>query len=60
MYKWAGITFAIGILFVVVEIYFAGKKPGGITPTDKQRIKGIFWLACVAAVFVGGMVWLAG
>jgi hypothetical protein len=57
--KWAGIAFGIGIALVIIEIYSASRKKEGITPTDKQRIWGIFWLACMAAVFVGGMVWIS-
>ena len=60
MLKWAGITFGIGMVLVVIEIWFASRKKGGITATDRQRIVGIFWIACVMAGLVAGLIWMAG
>jgi hypothetical protein len=57
--KWAGITFAIGMLLVVIEIWHASRKKGGITPTDKQRIMGIFWISCVITGLVAFLIWIA-
>jgi hypothetical protein len=59
MYKWGSITFGIGILLVIIEIYFAAKKKDGIQPSDKQRIWGIFWLTCFATALVMGLIWAA-
>lgn len=60
MYKWGGITFAAGIVLIIVEVYFASKKKEGVTPTDRQRITGLFWLTCGAAALVAGLIYLAG
>jgi hypothetical protein len=57
--KWAGITFAVGMALVIIEIWFATRKKGGMTPTDRQRIVGIFWIACIMAGLVAGLIWLA-
>jgi hypothetical protein len=58
--KWAGITFAVGIALIVVEIWYASRKKDGITHTDKQRIVGIFWITCIMSGLVAGLIWLAG
>ncbi len=59
MYKWGGITFAIGILLVILDTVFASKKKEGITPADKQRIRGLFWLTCIMTALVAGLIWMA-
>ncbi len=59
MYKWGGITFAVGIALVVIEAVYASKKKEGITRTDRQRIMGLFWLTCGVTVLVAGLIWLA-
>ncbi len=58
MYKWGAITFGIGVLLVIVEIYFASKKKDGIQPSDKQRIWGLVWMTFVATGIVMGVIWL--
>jgi hypothetical protein len=58
VYKWGGITFAAGILLILVEIYFASKKKEGVTATDRQRIMGLFWLTCGVTALVAGLIWL--
>jgi hypothetical protein len=57
--KWAGITFAVGIALVIVEFWFASRKKGGMTPTDRQRIMGIFWITCLMTGLVAGLIWIA-
>jgi hypothetical protein len=59
MLKWAGITFAVGIVLVIIEIVSASRKKGGINPTDKQRIWGIFWITCAMTALVYGLLWLS-
>jgi hypothetical protein len=59
VYKWGAITFGIGILLVVIEMYHSSRKKDGITATDWQRIRGIFWLACVASLGVMALIWIA-
>jgi hypothetical protein len=58
VYKWMGITFAVGMALIVVEYMVARKKKEGVTPTDRQRIVGIFWLSVFASVLVGGLIWM--
>ncbi len=49
--KYALITFGIGCLIVIMEWSMARKKKGGVTWTDKQRMRGILGVAAgVAAV----------
>jgi hypothetical protein len=52
------IVFGIGMALVVLEIKMASKKKEGFTPTDKQRVKGIFWLTIFAAGLIGVVIWL--
>jgi hypothetical protein len=59
MLKWGGITLAVGLALVIVEAVVASRKKGGITFTDKQRIRGILWVSCVLAGLVAGLVWLS-
>lgn len=59
MIEWMAITFAAGVVLMVVEYYFARKKKGGFTGTDRQRIIGIFWLTVFAAGLVGFLIWFA-
>lgn len=60
MLKWAGITFGVGMLIILLEWSMARKKKEGITWTDKQRMLGIFWLSVGMAALVGTLVWMAG
>jgi hypothetical protein len=59
MFKWGGITFAVGLALVIIEAVFASRKKEGITPTDRQRIWGIFWVTCVMTGVVAGLIWLS-
>ena len=59
MYKWMGITVAAGIALMVIEYRFAKKKKEGFTPTDRQRVTGIFWITIFFCLLVGGVMWLS-
>lgn len=59
MLKWGAITFGVGIALVILEIYVASKKKGGIEPSDWKRIWGLVWLAIFATGLVVGLIWLA-
>jgi len=58
-WKWALITFGIGVLIVILEWRMAGKKKEGVTWTDKQRMRGILGVAAGLAVLVYFIVLLA-
>ena len=59
MVKWMGIVFGAGMALILLEYYMAKKKKEGFTPTDKNRVKGMFWLAIFASLLVGSLVWVA-
>jgi multisubunit Na+/H+ antiporter MnhB subunit len=59
IYKWMGIVFAVGIALMVIEYRFAKKKKEGVTPTDKRRIAGIFWITIFIGLLVGALMWLS-
>lgn len=59
MLKWGAITFGIGIALVILEIYVASKKKGGIESQDWTRIKGLVWLTFVVTGLVVGLIWLS-
>ncbi|MCC6472924.1 MAG: hypothetical protein IT514_04185 [Burkholderiales bacterium] len=59
MLMWGSITFAAGIVLIAIEIWQASKKKGGVTPTDKRRIWGIFQVTCVLTLVVAGLIWMA-
>ena len=59
IYKWMGIVFAAGIALIVIEIYFAKKKKEGFTPTDRQRVVGLFWLTVFFSLLIGGLIWIS-
>ena len=59
MYKWGGITFGVGLALVIVDFVYASRKKEGVTPTDWQRIRGLFWLTCVMTALVAGLFWMA-
>ncbi|TMH84169.1 MAG: hypothetical protein E6H42_04625 [Betaproteobacteria bacterium] len=56
IYKWMGIVLAVGVALMVIEYRFAKKKKEGVTPTDKQRIVGIFWIAIFMSLLVGALM----
>ena len=58
MWKWAGITFGAGIVLLILDVYMASKKKGGIQSYDKHRIFGIFWLSLFSAGLVAVLIWL--
>ena len=60
IYKWMGIVLAVGIALMVIEYRFAKKKKEGVTPTDKQRITGIFWIAIALSLLVGALMLMSG
>ena len=60
IYKWMGIVLAVGIALMVVEYRFAKRKKEGFTPTDRQRILGIFWIAIFLSLLVGGLMLISG
>jgi cytochrome bd-type quinol oxidase subunit 1 len=59
MLKWAGITFGVGMLIILMEWNMAKKKKEGITWTDKKRMTGIFWVTCALSALVAGLIWMA-
>jgi hypothetical protein len=54
-----GIVLAAGIGLMVIEYRFAKKKKEGVTPTDKKRVAGIFWLTIFLSLLVGALMWLS-
>ncbi|TMH41733.1 MAG: hypothetical protein E6H49_07670 [Betaproteobacteria bacterium] len=60
IYKWMGIVLAVGLGLMVVEYRFAKRKKEGVTPTDKRRILGIFWIAVILSLLVGGLMVISG
>ena len=59
IYKWMGIVFAAGIVLMVIEYRFAKKKKEGVTPTDRKRVAGIFWITIFLSLLVGALMWLS-
>ena len=59
MIKWGAITFAIGMALIVLEIFMARKKKGGITATDKKSMIGLFWLSIFASLLVMSLVYMS-
>ena len=59
IYKWMGIVLAVGVALMVIEYRFAKKKKEGVTPTDKKRVAGIFWITIFLSLLVGALMWLS-
>ena len=59
IYKWMGIVLAVGIALMVIEYRFAKRKKEGFTPTDRQRVTGIFWITIFLSLLVGALMWLS-
>ena len=59
MLKWGAITFGIGVALVLLEIYVASKKKGGIESQDWKRIKGLIWLTFFVTGLVVSLIWLS-
>jgi len=55
-----GIVLAVGIALMVIEYRFAKRKKEGFTPTDRQRVTGIFWITIFLSLLVGAVIWLSG
>lgn len=60
MVFWGGVTFAVGMVLLIIEVIHASRKKEGVTHTDKQRIYGIFWITCLMTALVAGLIWLSG
>ncbi len=58
-WKYALITFGIGILIVFMEWNMAKKKKEGVTWTDKKRMQGIIGVAGGVAALVYFIVLLS-
>ena len=56
---WGAIAFGIGTALVILEIYVAAKKKGGIEAQDWKRIRGLIWLTICATGGVMALIWLA-
>ncbi len=56
---WVGTIIAIGIVLILAEIHLAKKKKEGFTPTDKQRVIGIFWLTVFFCFLVVALDWMS-
>jgi uncharacterized oligopeptide transporter (OPT) family protein len=59
MVKWGLITFGIGIVLMIIDIQMAKKKKGGFSPTDRQRVVGMFWTTVFATALVVGLIYIA-
>jgi hypothetical protein len=59
MFKWAAVTFGIGMLIIFAEWNMARKKKEGVTWTDKKRMTGIFWISVALAALVAALIWMA-
>src|SRR5437867_2856580 len=59
IYKWMGIVLAVGIALMVIEYRFAKRKKEGFTPTDRQRVTGIFWITIFLSLLVGVLMWMS-
>jgi hypothetical protein len=59
MFKWAAVTFGIGMLIIFFEWNMARKKKEGVTWTDKKRMTGIFWISVALAALVAALIWMA-
>ena len=58
MLKWGGVTFAIGMVFVILDLLMAARKKGGIELADKKRIFSVFTLTLAMTAIVVALVWL--
>jgi hypothetical protein len=59
MFKWAAVTFGIGMLIIFAEWNMARKKKEGVTWTDKKRMTGIFWISVALSALVAALIWMA-
>ena len=56
---WGAITFGIGAALVMLEIYVASKKKGGIELQDWKRIKGLVWITFFVTGLVMFIIWMS-
>ena len=47
-----------GIILIIIEIMVAKRKKEGFTPTDRQRVMGIFGVTVFATALVMGLIWM--
>lgn len=59
MLTWGAIAFGIGVALVILEIYVASKKKGGIAAADWKRIRGLVWITFFVTGLVMGLIWLS-
>ncbi len=58
MYKWGGVTFALGMALILIEYLMARKKKGGFQSHDALRIWGLFWLTVFVSALVMGLIYI--
>jgi hypothetical protein len=56
--KWGIITFAAGIVLIIIEIMVARKKKEGFTRVDMQRVQGLFGITVFLTALVMGLIWM--
>lgn len=59
MIRWGIITFAAGIVLIIIEIMVARKKKEGFTRVDMQRVQGLFGITVFLTALVMGLIWMA-
>ena len=59
MIKWGIITFVVGLGLMAIDWAIASKQKGGVSPTDKRRIGGMFWVTLFATALVVGLFWVS-
>jgi len=59
MMMWGAIAFGAGIALVILEIYVASKKKGGVEAADWKRIRGLIWITFFVTGLVMGLIWLS-
>ncbi|MBS1216600.1 MAG: hypothetical protein H6R20_1574 [Proteobacteria bacterium] len=57
--KWPGVVLGLGLLLIIIEWRMASKKKGGVTFTDRQRMKGMAGVSVALAVLVYFLIWFA-
>lgn len=55
--KWGAITFGIGIVLAIAEIFIARRKKEGFLPSDRQRVTGIIGIFTFLTALVMFLVW---
>ncbi|MCU0804854.1 MAG: hypothetical protein MUF79_07175 [Burkholderiales bacterium] len=57
--KWPGVVLVLGLLLIIVEWNMASKKKGGVTFTDRQRMKGLAGVSVALSILVYFLIWFA-